>query len=172
MRSYLLDEVPGNPMKFPTLRTTRSRRRGTSAVEFAIVLPVFLAIVFGVIEISRIRMTSNLLNTACRLSARYGASEEVTTDEAKARVIEVLSTAMNASLVDVQVKDLSSYDETGEMPDTDQEYDALPSLELSDAEPRQMFLIRATVAYNDIALVPFSVMKGATLAGTAVTRHE
>ena len=49
-----------------------SRRRGASAVEMAFVLPVFLLVVFGVVEIGRGFMTRHLLANAARTGCRVG----------------------------------------------------------------------------------------------------
>ena len=148
------------------------RRIGAAAVEFAVVLPVFLTFVFGVIEVSRIRLTSNLLKTACRTAARYGAAEGVSSAQACERVRAILSTALNAQAVSVVVKDASVYDTGGELPDNPEDYDALPNIELDQAQPRQLFLIRATVGYNRVALIPFACLSGVSFTGQAFMRHE
>ena len=56
-------------------RTHRRSRRGAVAVEFAIVAPVFLAIVLGVAEVSQLVEAQNLLETAAREGARFGAMD-------------------------------------------------------------------------------------------------
>ena len=58
----------------------RSRRpspaQGQSLVEFAIVLPVFLLIVFGIIDAGRYIYLVNAFNQAAREGARYGSVEQ------------------------------------------------------------------------------------------------
>jgi Flp pilus assembly protein TadG len=54
-----------------TLRS--SRRRGASAVELAVVAPVFFVLVFGLIEFSRMVMCYQVLTSAAREAARVGA---------------------------------------------------------------------------------------------------
>ncbi len=147
-------------------------RRGTASVEFALALPVLLAFVFGLVECSRIRMTKNLLGAACRLAARQGSAEGVTSQEVREHAARILATGMNAERVEVLVKDAGVYDGTGALPIAGEQLSTLPDLELADAESRQMFLVRASVAYNDIALVPLPVMQGAVLTGQAFMRHE
>lgn len=147
-------------------------RRGTAAVEFALALPVLLAFVFGLVECSRIRMTTNLLGAACRLAARHGSAEGVTSQDACEHAARILATGMNPEHVVVLVKDAAVYDGAGALPASGAELSTLPDIELADAESRQMFLVRASVAYNDIALVPLPVMQGAVLTGQAFMRHE
>jgi Flp pilus assembly protein TadG len=56
------------------IRNPKSRR-GVVAVEFAIVAPVLLAIVFGMVELSRMFEVQNLLDTAAREGARFAAMD-------------------------------------------------------------------------------------------------
>lgn len=51
----------------------RSDQRGTSSLEFIVVLPTLLFLLFAIIELSRAWFTLNLATTAAREGARYGA---------------------------------------------------------------------------------------------------
>jgi len=46
------------------------RRRGAAAAEFAVVAPIFLLMVFGIVEIGRGLMVQQLLTNASRVGAR------------------------------------------------------------------------------------------------------
>jgi Flp pilus assembly protein TadG len=46
---------------------------GQSLVEFALVFPIFLLLLFGLIDIGRFVYTANALNQAAREGARYGS---------------------------------------------------------------------------------------------------
>jgi len=48
--------------------------RGGSMVEFAVAFPLFLLLVFGLIEFSRLAATNGAVHTAAREAARYGSS--------------------------------------------------------------------------------------------------
>ncbi|MCA9119565.1 MAG: pilus assembly protein [Planctomycetaceae bacterium] len=154
------------------MRQLRSSRRGTTLVEFAMVLPVFFTFVFGIVEYGRLQLVSNMLKTACRTGARLGSTENVTTAEAQSRVEEILAAALDTDDLTVIVKDASVFDTPGPYPASATDFNALSDIELDDAEPRQLFLIRATVSYNDIALIPFSVLNGVQLSGQSLMRHE
>jgi hypothetical protein len=56
-----------------TARTQRSGRRGASVVEMAIVLPVFMMVVMGIIEFGRGMMVGQLVTNAARYGARLAA---------------------------------------------------------------------------------------------------
>ncbi|MBN00751.1 MAG: hypothetical protein CMJ77_16665 [Planctomycetaceae bacterium] len=165
--------VRGKSSEARNLKTRKIlRRRGATLVEFSIVLPVFLLLVFGIIEYGRLQMTVNLLKNACRQASRLGTTEGVSTSQAITRVTQILGPAMNTDDVTVLVKDASVFDGDGALPVTSSDYAALPTLELTDAEPRQLFLIRADIAYNDIALIPWQWMDGMVISGQAIMRHE
>lgn len=153
-------------------RRAPSNRRGTTLVELAVVLPVFFTFVFGIIEFGRLQLVSNMLTTACRNGARLGSAENATTAMAKARVQEIMSATLDTNDLTVLVKDAGVFDTAGPYPDSAAAYASLADVELGDLEPRQFFLVRATVAYNDIALIPFSILDGVQLSGQALMRHE
>jgi len=156
----------------PLRRRRRSDRAGTSIVETAFVLPVFLIFLFGLIEFGHAHMVSNVLRSACRSAARLGSTQGQTTASAENHVRQVLGAAIDANAVNVFVKNAQSLDDGGDVPETGQGFEDMPGIELGDAEPRQLFLIRARVDYNDIALVPMPFLKNLTIEGQAFMRHE
>src|SRR4029077_16914007 len=56
-------------------RNGRARRRGQSLVEFALVLPIFLLLIMGVIDAGRLVYMNSTLSNAAREGARTGAVE-------------------------------------------------------------------------------------------------
>ena len=157
-------------------RTTRSRR-GTTVVETALVLPVFLVFVLGLIELGHAQMVKNVLRSACRSAARMGTTDGHSTADVRNRALEILESVVDAGEVEIFVKDASPYDEGGAPPQSGAELEGLGDIELSDAEPRQLFLIRAKIHYNDIAIVPNipylgNFLDDVVLEGQAFMRHE
>jgi len=77
------------------MRTSAHRRRnarpGVNVVEFAVVVPVFFLLVFGIVEVARGFMTTHLLTNAARAGCRLGILNGKSTDEIKAAVNNVLS---------------------------------------------------------------------------------
>jgi len=153
-------------------------RRGTTTVETAMVLPVFLLFVLAIIEFGHVQLVNNMLRSATRTAARFGSTEGNTTSQVEAHVRSILSAVMDSSDVDVLVKDAGVYDTGGTPPETSTEIEALPGIELANAEPRQLFLVRATIDYIDIAIVPIHIpylgtfLDNVVLEGQAFTRHE
>jgi Flp pilus assembly protein TadG len=73
------------------VRGKPARPRGASAVEMAIVAPVFVMLLLGQIESSRLGMVSQLLTTAsregCRVAVIYGSTQT----DVQTRINSVLS---------------------------------------------------------------------------------
>lgn len=81
-------------------RRPRSGRRGQGLVEFALVLPVFLLILFGLIDVGRFVYLNSVLSQAAREGARVGAAEaswigKTTTDDPSCVASSSLITAAN-----------------------------------------------------------------------------
>jgi Flp pilus assembly protein TadG len=94
------------------IRYAPSKRRGTAALEFVIVLPVLMVIVIGAADLSRMLHYKNVLTNAARTGAAYGATHAVsdyTYDEWVDRVqAHALEEAANlpdykSSLIDLTV---------------------------------------------------------------------
>lgn len=153
-------------------RHSRRRRRGTAVVETAFVLPVYLTLLLGIAEFGHAQLVINLLNSACRNGARIGSTEGTATADVVARVNQTVGAAVATNKVTVYVKDASVFDSGGATPTTDSALEGLPSLEVANANPRQLFMVRAKVAYNDICLVPMPFLKNVVLDAQAFMRHE
>ena len=150
----------------------RRRRRGTAVVETAVVLPVYLLLLLGIAEFGHAQLVLNLLNSACRNGARVGSTEGTDSDDVVARVNQTVGAAVRLNAINVYVKDASVFDSGDPTPTTDAELEALDDIEVADAEPRQMFMVRAKVAYNDIAMVPMPFLRNVVLDAQAFMRHE
>ncbi len=165
------------------MNRTASRRRscrtrhGTTVVETALVLPVFLLFVLALIELGHAQMVKHVLRGACRQAARIGSTEGHSTADVRQRTLDVLASCVDTDMVEVYVKDASPFDAGGTPPETGAELEALSDIELSDAEPRQLFLVRAKIRYEDVAIVPNipvlgAFLDGVVLEGQAFMRHE
>jgi Flp pilus assembly protein TadG len=147
-------------------------RRGATTVEMAIVAPLFFLFVFGLVEFGRVQMVKNMMHAACRSAARLGAMEGVKTADVRNRVLQMMGSSMDTSKLNVLVKNASVYDAGGATPQTVADVNNLPNIEVDSALTRQLFVVRATVSYNDIAIVPLPMPSGAHIVGQAFMRHE
>ncbi len=67
------------------------RRRGTAAVEFAIVAPLMMLLTFGLIEIGRVMLVKQTATHASRKGARISVRPNAKNDEIRDRVVEELA---------------------------------------------------------------------------------
>ncbi len=158
-----------------SLASRKRRHRGTSIVEAAMVLPVFFMFLFTIIEFGHSQMVMNTLDASCRKAARYGSTSGVTTAEVITEVENLVGTAVDPANVSIIVKDASVFDTGDTLPSGSSQLNGLPDIEVADLEPRDLFLVRVEVAYNDVALIrlPFlESLENAVMFGEAFTRHE
>ena len=60
----------------PSNRAGSSRRPGSAAVEFAVVLPLFITLLFGIWEVGRMVQVSQVLQNAAREAARQASTAQ------------------------------------------------------------------------------------------------
>lgn len=69
------------------VRRVAGRSDGASAVEFALVLPVLVILVFGITEFGRLFMQDQTVGNAAREGARLGVQPDATCGDVRARVV-------------------------------------------------------------------------------------
>ncbi len=78
------------------IRRTRhriSRRRGSAIIEFAVVAPVLMTFILGVIEIGRLVMVAQVSTNASREGVRYAAQGKANSATVEAYVRDYLAAA-------------------------------------------------------------------------------
>jgi Flp pilus assembly protein TadG len=149
----------------------RKGRDGVTIAETAVVLPVFFVILFGFIEFGHVFMTIHALNSAARRAARLGVSETATTASVTALANQVVGSAIPAATATIIVKNGDAFEVSG-MDASTINYSTLPDIELSTAERRQLFIVRITVPYSDVAILGPRWLGGLTVYGQSVMRKE
>ena len=131
-----------------TPRVGRRRRRGAAVVEFAVVLPLLLTILFGIIEYGWVFMVRQTLQTAAREGCRLAVLQTSVTPYAN--VTERVATVMGPT-------GLSSYTVT--------------MTHASDATPVETVVV--SVPYTDVSLMGgFFGTKSYDLGGSCSMRKE
>ena len=96
--------------KMPIMRHLRRFKKdkdGVAAVEFAIILPVFLLILFGSIEIAMVMFTLSLAEGGLREAARFGVTGQEPDPAARQdRILEIISDHTHG-LIDVTEANVS-----------------------------------------------------------------
>jgi len=137
-------------------------RRGVAAVEMALVLPVFIAVVLGIIEFGRAMWVSNLVTN----SAREGGRMAVLDGSSNAQVKQAISDFLTSTL------GVSSGDITTTITITPYTGNANPANECANAHSRDLISISVALPFNKVALVSGNYLNGKTLTGKCAMRHE
>src|SRR5690606_30652100 len=124
-----------------------------------------------ILEVGHAYMVMQVLNSAAKQSARMGAVDGKTTADIATKAESVFSAAFNPVQATVLVKDGSCFDEPG-FDASSVNYTSLPDIEVANAEPQQLFIVRLEVNYDDVSLLPPFWIKDITLKGQSVMRHE
>lgn len=139
-------------------RSLRRGERGTSTLEFAVVLPLLLLLILATVEFSRAWFTFNLITTASREGARWGAVEppETFPTMAEQRINDFLGPKMG---VDAEGNSTGNW--TGGV-----------TCDPSPCEPDSTVVATVTVTFE--TLVPFWVpmLQSLDLTQTASMRYE
>lgn len=130
-------------------------RRGAAAVEMALVLPVFVTVTLGMIELGRGIMVAQLMTNAAREAART-AIIDGSTDASVANVAKsFLQTAakVNPSDVSVTITNASGGN-------------------VASAQPRDLITVNVSLPYSKVSWLPPKYLAGKSLSATSAMRHE
>jgi Flp pilus assembly protein TadG len=132
-------------------RPQSAARRGAVAVEFAAIAPLLLAVIVGLIELSRVYSVQNTLETAAREGARFAALDRsgmmLGGKTANQKLIDdvknyLASNNINPEKVNVKVTKAD---------DPEQDF----SLD-DPANDLELFQVRVDVPYSDVSYTPVS----------------
>lgn len=127
-----------------------NRRPGAATVEFAIVAPLFIMLVFGMIEYGRMVMVQQLITSAGREGARMGVLEGVTVDQVTTTVTNYLEeSSVNGATVTVSPSPLGS------------------------ARYGEPVTVKVSVPFDSVSWLPSPMyLGGKTLKSVAIMRRE
>lgn len=131
------------------------RRRGAAAVEMAFVLPVFITVILGLIEVGRGIMVAQLMSNAAREAARTAVVDGSTNSSVSDVAKNFLSSAANVSAGDVTVTITTA-----------------SGGQVSAAQPRELITVNVTLPFSKVSWLPPKYLAGKNLAATAAMRHE
>jgi len=130
---------------------SKRSRRAAVAVEFAVIAPVLLTIVVGLIELTRAYDAQNLLQTAAREGARFASMDRTdmlqSGQTANSKLVQdvtnfLASSGFPASAVNVNVVDAN---------------DPTQAFDLDDpANDLQLFQVEINVPFSEVSLTPIS----------------
>lgn len=151
-----------------TIRNPRSAvgRQGAVAVEFAIVAPILVAIVFGLVELGRAFEAQNLLEVAAREAARFASMDRDGLldpgQSANEKMIQdvktfLASNGIPANQVTVEIKDF-------ENPTQDFDLD-------NPANDLKLFEVKVSVDWASVSLTPVGAGQNNNMTASVVFRN-
>lgn len=128
----------------------------------AIVLPLFLLVVFSIVEFGRAMMVSQLVTNAARLGSRQAILEGATNSSVETAVRSFMQQSCNVKSGDVKITTTIIPDD--ENPD--------PGNLIADANQGDMITVNVSVPFDKVAYIPGTFLKGKSLVGIATMRRE
>ena len=140
-----------------TRKPRRSDRRGASVVEFAVVAPVFIVLVFGMIEFGRMIMVQQLLTNAAREGARTAVIGDSNTNQVKS----IVENYLDDTSVDKDAITVAIYVNGSE------------EIDPTEAATGSPIKIEVSVPLDDVGWLPAPwFLGGRTLTTTSTMRRE
>lgn len=143
-------------------RQSTADRQGMAIVEMALVLPLFMLLVLGIVEFGRAMMVSNLITDAAREGARLAASADSTNSEVISLVQDSISETVGIDPGNISI---SLTVEPGP-------HNADPNDNLSYANKRDICRVEVSVPFNKVSFIPGNYLGSKSLTGKSVMRHE
>ncbi len=143
-------------------RSSLSRRRGAAMVETALVLPVFLLLVLGIIEFGRALMVANMVTNAAREGARMAILDGSTNSQVQTAVEDFLVASLG-----VASGDITTNITIEAAPGNDN-----PGNQCANAQSRDLITVEVRIPFAKVALVEGDFLQGKNLIGRSAMRHE
>ena len=142
-----------------TKRQSSPNRRGAAVVETAIVLPIFLMVLLGIMEFGRAMMVSQLVTTAARDANRIAIMDGSSNAEVEQSVRDFLSQSLGLAAGDVSVTISITTTNGGSL------------TEVGDCEQGDLCIIHVEVSFDKCSLVKGSYLVGKMIEGDSRMWH-
>lgn len=153
-------------MKINRLCRTGDQRRGAVAVEFAVVAPVLVAILFGMVELGRAFEMQNMLEVAAREGARFASMDRdgllKPGQSANDKMVEdvktlLVSNGIPANNISVEIKDFENPGEDFDLDDP--------------ANDLKLFEVTVEVDWSAVSLTPVAAGHDHPMKASVVFRN-
>lgn len=140
----------------------KSGRRGAALVEMALVLPIFFAVVLGIIEFGRAMMVGQMVTNAAREATRLAIIDGSTNTTVTTWINSFLNQSLGVAAGDVTTT-ITVVAAPG---------NADPGNQLANAQPRDLVTIKVEVPFDKVAFIPGNYLNGKNLKAQSSMRHE
>jgi len=163
MKYKLLFPKVGDVMFKPVREQFHNHRSGAAAVELALIMPVFLIIVWGIVEFGRGMMVGQLVTNASRHGVRYAVIDGYTNTDVEDEVQTFLVNAVGG----ITAADVTVTIEVDEAPGNPATGD-----DITLAHTRDVCRVTASLPYNQVGYVTGQWLAGTNLTGSCSMRRE
>lgn len=139
-------------------RCSNRKRKGAATVEMAVILPVFVTILLGMIEIGRGLMVGQLMTNAAREGARLAVVNGTTNTDVTNQVKTFMQNAAKVAQADVTVNITIS--------------NAAAAGQLASATTGDLVTVAVTIPFTKVSYLKANYLKNVTLSGSSAMRHE
>ena len=146
----------------PINRDKKSRRNGAALVEMALVLPIFVTVVLGIVEFGRGMMVAQMLTNAAREGARKAIIDGSSNSQVETLIEDFLQDAVNVDPNDVTITIMITPDPANDTTGN----------EVANAQSRDLITITVAVPFDKISYITGNWLNGKLLHSTAAMRHE
>ena len=140
-------------------RQSLTKRRGAVVVETAIVLPIFLLVLLGIMEFGRAMMVSQLVTTAARDANRMAIMSGSSNAECEDLIEEFLNNTLGLAAGDITINISVTKSGGGTL------------TEVGDAVQGDLCVISVEIPFDKVSLVQGSYLVGKMLSGDSQMRH-
>ncbi len=140
-----------------SFKNGRRIANGAAAVEFALIAPLFLIMLGGIIEFGQAFKVEHLLSNACRRGARSAIFSGSTTDQVQSNVKQQCEAMLRVKSSDVTVNVLVNG----------------TNADLSSAVKGDQIDVQVSIPYSKASIGFFTqLFKNASLSSTCILEHE
>jgi Flp pilus assembly protein TadG len=140
------------------LRFSRSSRQGAAVIEFAVVAPLFLLLLGGIIEFGQAFRTEHTLSNACRRGARAAVVQGATVSQVHQKVKSQCAESLGVSEGDIAIQITVN---------------GVAASDLSQAQQGAEIEVTVSIPYNKVCVGFFAkLFSQSTLSSTCVLEHE
>lgn len=133
-------------------------RTGAALVEMALVLPIFVALLLGLVEFGRAIMVGQMVTNAAREGCRQAILDGSTNAAVETFIKDFLKTSAGVANADVRVTTTIS--------------NPAAAGQLSGAESRDLITVQVAVPFSKVSYLPPSFLGSASLTAVSAMRHE
>jgi Flp pilus assembly protein TadG len=141
---------------------TSVNRRGAIALEFAIVLPILLIVILGMIECGRAIMAIQLVSNVARAGAREASLEDSSNIEVEELVTRLCTTQLHVDPDDITVGITTTTGAGDEDPGGD----------VGSAQPGDLCEVSVSLPFRSVSWLPPQFLRDTQLVGRCAMQHE